>query len=186
SCSTVIQPGRVWLSETYPMRASSAGPSAAEGVPSTRAPARRLEYVHEHLDRGRLARAVRPEKGKDAAARNLQSQAAHRLGSPEAPSQPFGLDDRFHGSSFHCRRTASSTSRTSSPRFLASTTRRSTSAPSNAARCSSCASGACATTVPIPGSTRRRPWATRLATTLWAVFGLIRSPWLRVRTDGNR
>ena len=49
---------------------------------SSHRPARRRDEPHQHLDRRRLARAVRPEEAEDLPARHLEANAAHGLDAP--------------------------------------------------------------------------------------------------------
>src|SRR5262249_53201465 len=155
----------------------------------------RWEDVHQRLDERGLARAVRADQSVDRALGDLQSQTVECRQLAKTFDESFRANWNVHewrpplpaaGSSrAQWRDTASITSSSSIPSFLASTTSCSTSVCRSCERSAAVDDRGAATTVPIPGITSSRPWAIRWVTTLCAVLGLILRSLLRARTEGN-
>src|SRR5215203_505971 len=150
----------------------------------------RLDQVHEQLDRGGLAGAIRADQSEDASLGHLEGQPLYGVERSERPRQftrlysvhPLLLGSAGRPVRVQRFRTSAITCCSVIPALRASMTTRSTSASSGALP----AGGAVAvTTVPIPCRDISRPSSISAATILCAVLGLILSSWLRVRTDGK-
>ena len=69
------------------------GPRGADRRPEqTAAPRRRVDEAEEHLDRGRLARPVRPQEAEDLAPRHGQGEVPNRDLGAEVLAERLGLE----------------------------------------------------------------------------------------------
>src|SRR5687768_14712307 len=68
----------------------------------SRRAARGPQEVHQQLDGGRLARPVRTDECEDAAGRDVEVQAPHRVEPTESARQPACLDDVHRRTSLPC------------------------------------------------------------------------------------
>src|SRR5438874_6764510 len=160
--------------------------------------ARGRENIHEYLDCGSLAGAVRAHQGVYSPFVHSEIEIAqsfqpaeflyhafspNRVHRPPRPPLSESLGEPPATRRFQWAAITANTWSRPIPSFFASTTSCSISYPSNCVRSVLVASGSSATTVPMPGRLSSKPSTIKCVITLWAVFGLTFSSLLRLRTE---